>query len=154
MPPTNPFDPGEQPTISGGYYRNNQSQNNIPITSDSSFVKRTLFFILDNYPPITFMVIPEGITHVLGKALQGQSELTSISFPSTTEAIGELVLQGTTSLQTIYCHAVNPPHLPETSNPLEALGVPSSQTINVPAGSVSSYTSHPVWGLYNIMSIK
>lgn len=65
----------------------------------------------------------------------------------------ELVLQGTTSLQTIYCHAVNPPHLPETSNPLEALGVPSSQTINVPAGSVSSYTSHPVWGLYNIMSI-
>lgn len=151
--PIDPFNPGPQPAITGGYYRTSQNQNDIPITADSDFIKRTLFFVLGNWPPITFIVIPEGVTHVLGKAFQGQSELTSVSFPSTTEAIGERVLQGATSLETVYCHAITPPHLSPRSNPTESLGIPTSQTIRVPSVSVNSYLQHPIWGMYNIVSI-
>ena len=98
----------------------------------------------DGCTGLSSMTIPNSVTKVEEKAFNGCSNIATISFGANLTQLGANALAGCTSIQEINCSAVMPP----TANANTFSNVPTSATLNIPAGSLNAYQSAQGWSQF------
>ena len=98
----------------------------------------------DGCTGLSSMTIPNSVTKVEEKAFNGCSNIATISFGANLTQLGANALAGCTSIQEINCSAVTPP----SANANTFTNVPTSATLNIPAGSLNAYQSAQGWSQF------
>lgn len=98
----------------------------------------------DGCTGFTAMTVPNSVTKIEEKAFNGCSNIATISFGANLTQLGANALTGCTSIQEINCSAVTPP----SANANTFTNVPTSATLNIPAGSLNAYQSAQGWSQF------
>lgn len=98
--------------------------------------------------------IPEGINVIDGYAFR-QGKFKTINLPSTLTSLKATAFSQCKNMQSIYCHAVEPPYVTDAYDfiPNEILTT-FTGTVYVPAESVTKYRYSDFWGHFNIEPIS
>lgn len=150
--PIDPFIPEPQPSMSGSIVLTNNQTVNFDETATWIFRRFSSVFYLSN---VKEMIVPEGITHFLGKSLTNSANvIQKLTLPSTLEHFGENTLENCVNFNTIVCKAIIPPVFYDQVNATsgQALtnvnNIISNTTLYVPPQSVSAYQNSR-WGGVN-----
>lgn len=98
----------------------------------------------DGCTGLSSVAIPNSVTKIEEKAFNGCSNISTISFGANLTQLGANALAGCTSINEVNCSAVNPP----TANANTFSNVPTSATLNVPAGSRTAYKNAQGWSQF------
>lgn len=140
--------------IGNGAFCGNLFSGNLHLPSSLVILEEGMSGIFQSNSRLTgTIVIPEGITGIpgywSGGTFQGCSSIEGIELPSTLEQIGENAFAGCYQVNSIICHAKEPPYL--RSGALEGIAK-DNFTVQVPPESVVAYQTAPGWSEFKRIS--
>lgn len=126
--------------IGDNAFNSNLFSGSLKLPSSLNILETGIFWDCSRFTGI--ITIPEGITSIPTRMFAGCGQIEGIVLPASMEQIGEAAFNGCFQVNSIICHAKEPPYL--RAQALDGINK-DNFTVQVPAESLTAYQTAPGW---------